>query len=86
MGGRGVALAPIFTRPECRKSSSLFSSNRGSDIMLPELINQVALLKYLSYGLKIENRFQKIFRDWKRPIYGRILLLDHPLSIIIYSV
>ena len=61
----------------------LFPSDRGSDITLLEMTNQVALLKLLSYGLKVKNRFQnsKIITGRYPPIYGEMLLLDHPLLI-----
>ena len=53
----------------------LFPSNRGSDITLLELTNQVALLKYLSYGMKIKNRFKKNYH-WKRPIPELIIFYE----------
>ena len=41
----------------------LFPSDGGSDITLLELTNQVALLKWLSSGLKVKNRFQEIIME-----------------------
>ena len=35
----------------------LFPSDRGSDITLRELTNQVLILKYFSYGLKLKIYF-----------------------------
>ena len=69
----------------------LFPSDRGSNITLLELTNQVALLKLLSYGVKIKNRFQKIIigRD---PCMGIVLswyqtiLVDENCILILNTV
>ena len=62
----------------CEERLFLFPSDR---ITLLELTNQVALLKYLSYALKVKNtEVKNIFLTFKHShMYGGMLLLYHPL-------
>ena len=59
----------------------LFSPDRGSNITLLELTNQVALLKYFSAVECTLKIYFKKNHHFKRPIYGGVLILYHPLLL-----